>query len=625
MFQSTWLLRPGVNGSASRRPGGVRPRVEALEDRVLLTWGSTPPATIVVPSNVPSLTLPVASQFVEGTASISSKKEIDWYKFTAPTTGNYTVLAQTPSRSSSLDPVLGVYNSQGQRVAFNDDLATNNRDSGVTVSLTAGATYYVGITNYTTSRTGDYTYSITRPPATTGQKVLYVNFDGASISRTELARWAGTDWAVMVNEFDSGSDGITVQRFLKDVSSGSRDAVIGQIMNYLSADLAPFGITVQRVTGDAVENLGGTTLFFGRSNLSYGYAHVAGDIDIGNNNRTDIAFVYDEYWDHFGDGIFSVNDTALAMADVALHEAGHNYGLWHVQSGLALESMGLRYSNDDQYFWVQNTSYLDQTFDEYMDDQGYAHGPTAGADPQNSYRSMLNGFGVAQGYAPPANSILHYLNEELHSFGHDHHDAGDDALARRLAGGPKGGPAAATVNLGPAGSLAPAGQALTQLLSESTGMIQAPISSGAASAAQFRPALAAVAASYGSSSPAAVPLSATTTSARATEQKTFTSERGSEAEPVEEPLPNCAGLSRELPVFELAAQPASARASAEQAEGPHDLIAPPATGTIVWFEAARERHADSAGLLALSLTLMGGAAAVGSEVRRERAQATAIR
>ncbi|MBL8797991.1 MAG: hypothetical protein JNM56_29100 [Planctomycetia bacterium] len=544
--------------------------------------------------------------------SISSKKEIDWYKFQAPTTGAYTILAQTPSRSSALDPVLGVYNSQGQRVAFNDDIASNNRDSGVTVALTAGATYYIGITNYTGSKPGDYTYSITRPAGTTGQKVLYLNFDGASISRTELARWAGTDWAVMVNEFDSGSDGIIVQRFLQDVSASARDAVISQIVDYLTADLAPFGITVQRVTGGAAENLGGTTLFFGRSNLSYGYAHVAGDIDIGNNNRTDIAFVYDEYWDHMGDGIFSVNDTALALADVALHEAGHTYGLWHVQSGSALETMGLRYSISNQSFWVQNTSYLDQTFNEYVDSRRNGHGPTSGPDPQNSYRSMFNVFGVAPDYAPPTGSILRYLSEELYSFGHDHHDADDAALARRLAGAPKDGGAIGT-DLARSIPAPLSGQALAQLRAEPGEAIQGPSQSGkiVAAAGSTLPA------AFRSASAAAPRPSTLLSSARASGQP----DQAGEFETATGALPDHATTIRELPVFELAAQPHIASPLAEQLVP----IEHATTAALVWFEETRERPAATSGLLALSLTLLGGAAVVGSEVRRERREATGLR
>jgi hypothetical protein len=73
---------------------------------------------------------------------------------------------------------------------------------------------------------------------------------------------------------------------------------------------------------------------------------------------------------------------------VTLHEAGHTWGLWHVSSGTYAETMGLRYSTNDQSKWVQNTSYLDRTFAALVDSSGYAHGP----GPQNSYQRMMQTF-----------------------------------------------------------------------------------------------------------------------------------------------------------------------------------------------------------------------------------------
>jgi Bacterial pre-peptidase C-terminal domain len=56
-----------------------------------------------------------------------------------------------------------VYNFNGQRIAYNDDIATNNSDSQVTVALTGGQTYFVGISNYTGTPNGAYSWSIAGP------------------------------------------------------------------------------------------------------------------------------------------------------------------------------------------------------------------------------------------------------------------------------------------------------------------------------------------------------------------------------------------------------------------------------------------------------------------------------
>src|SRR5207249_3499929 len=40
---------------------------------------------------------------------------------------------------------------------------------------------------------------------------IYVNFDGATISRADLVRWAGTQWAVNLPALDADANGINVQ------------------------------------------------------------------------------------------------------------------------------------------------------------------------------------------------------------------------------------------------------------------------------------------------------------------------------------------------------------------------------------------------------------------------------
>jgi Bacterial pre-peptidase C-terminal domain len=132
--------------------------VTALEDRVNMSWGGVPPA-LAFPTNAVRLTLDAQAQ-AQAPAAITAN-EVDFYRFTAPTTGNYHIGAATPT--SSLDTVLAVYNWNGQRIAYNDDISANNSDSQVTVSLTAGQTYFVGITNYTGSPNGGYSWFIAGP------------------------------------------------------------------------------------------------------------------------------------------------------------------------------------------------------------------------------------------------------------------------------------------------------------------------------------------------------------------------------------------------------------------------------------------------------------------------------
>lgn len=151
------------------------------------------------------------------------------------------------------------------------------------------------------------------------------------------------------------------------------------ILQHVQIDLQPYCITVERHYGSAVEGTGETTVFVGPSTMFH--PHIASALDFGNDNPTDVAFVGEEDW---GD----VDHTILALSDVVLHEAGHTFGLFHVnteQNGVLYpETMGLRYSSP-QSEWIQDTSFLDRTFEEYDD-----HGGGRGA--QNAHDVMMSNF-----------------------------------------------------------------------------------------------------------------------------------------------------------------------------------------------------------------------------------------
>src|SRR3954471_8910271 len=137
--------------------------LESLEQRLALTWAGVPPVAIAPPSTAVGVTL--VSNDASGSATIAST-EVDYYSFTATTTGSYVISATTPS--SSLDTVLGVFSSTGQRLGYNDDISyPSNTDSRVTINLTAGTKYYVGTTNYSSGSRGAYTWSVDGPAVTT--------------------------------------------------------------------------------------------------------------------------------------------------------------------------------------------------------------------------------------------------------------------------------------------------------------------------------------------------------------------------------------------------------------------------------------------------------------------------
>src|SRR6476469_8425811 len=107
--------------SGSRRQSGNwktgrsrRLCIENLEQRLALTWAGVPPTAIAPPTTAVAVTL--ASNDASGSATIATT-EVDYYSFTATTTGTYVISATTPT--SNLDTVLGVFSSAGQRLAYN--------------------------------------------------------------------------------------------------------------------------------------------------------------------------------------------------------------------------------------------------------------------------------------------------------------------------------------------------------------------------------------------------------------------------------------------------------------------------------------------------------------------------
>ena len=481
---------------SDRRP---KLKFDVLEERALPSWAGTPPTIIAPPDTAGKVAITSSKPVKFANASIT-KNEVDFFTFVAPTTGSYNFEATTPK--SDMDTVLGVFDTFGNRVAFNNDFG-GGTDSSVNFSLLAGQKIFFGITNHTDTPGGKYRWQVTSPgaddkyeendsitkaknlgniktnkvladlkmldltdffkfsfkgqadatsevqidfnnslgdlelrlfdklgnlvrastgntnsevisldgfigstfyiqvygasfatnpdydlslnvaatPVAKARRTLYLNFDGAEISRAKLESY-GAGWGdpSFVDYFDSDANGITIDPLLS--GRGDREQIIKRMLYHLNQDLNQFGVTAKRHFGSAVENKNTTTIFLGPSSLTGGY-HIACDIDIGNGNPTDIAFVGNEDWG-------SAEDTALALADVTLHEAGHTWGLWHVSSGTDLESMGLRY-NTPQSSWLANTSFRDTTYAQYSN-----HGPSS----INTFQTMHTIFGY--GFASPA-------------------------------------------------------------------------------------------------------------------------------------------------------------------------------------------------------------------------------
>ena len=154
---STWRRNSARKSLATARR---RPLLgEILESRWTPAWSGVPPTLITPPPNSVGVILDTQRD-ASGQAAIAAS-EVDYYTFVAPVSGSYRFGATTPS--SNLDPVLGIFSATGQRLAYNDDISNSNLDSQVTLNLIVGTRYYVGVTNYTGSGSGSYTWTIDGP------------------------------------------------------------------------------------------------------------------------------------------------------------------------------------------------------------------------------------------------------------------------------------------------------------------------------------------------------------------------------------------------------------------------------------------------------------------------------
>lgn len=187
--------------SYSQRPrqlSGQRLHLEPLEDRLTLSWAGVPPAWIPVPTNAVPVALN-AQAAAQGGAAIT-RNEVDYYSFAAPRNGAYTLAALTPY--SNLDTVLGVFRANGQRLAYNDDISWFNTDSRLTINLVGGQRYYFGITNYTYSPGGSYTWSVQGPGGSIGPSGQGFHIDltitGMTANQQAAFRQAAARWEQII-------------------------------------------------------------------------------------------------------------------------------------------------------------------------------------------------------------------------------------------------------------------------------------------------------------------------------------------------------------------------------------------------------------------------------------------
>ncbi len=171
-------------------------------------------------------------------------------------------------------------------------------------------------------------------------KQLFLQFDGASISRAELDRWSTTsDWNPGV-PIPSSQSFIRVQPF--DDSIDSPESIIFTAMQEVHDNFAGFGFDIIRLEPgmSAIEGIGATTVFVGPFAPNAGIIlDVPGELGRAstveenfNPKSTDIAFV-------FGFAGVGINEKARFLGNIISHEAAHTFGVRHVQTTAAGDLM----------------------------------------------------------------------------------------------------------------------------------------------------------------------------------------------------------------------------------------------------------------------------------------------
>ncbi len=198
---------------------------EALEVRLALTWAGIPPTSITPPVGV-SVAFDSQNN-ASGSATIAST-EVDYYSLVATVTGNYVISTST-TFVSALDTVMGVFSSSGQRLAFNDDISRFDSDSQLTIGLTAGTRYYIGITNYSSSQQGSYNWTIDGPD---GPPIPTIDLSGSQLSASNASGWGKTITvqAQVQNTGNTDSDTFLVRWYVSRDPTGAT----GKIALYLT-------------------------------------------------------------------------------------------------------------------------------------------------------------------------------------------------------------------------------------------------------------------------------------------------------------------------------------------------------------------------------------------------------
>lgn len=323
----------GMGAGSRRRSRGALLRVLSISAvSILAGCGVTlPGGTTVGPPGDSFKTAAFLPLKADGTQTLSGSiagDRVDVYDLGPVVPGDRLVISVEPAAGSLLDPTLAVFDGNEELFAFNDDrdLAAQQFGSAIDdVIVTASDHCFIAIGKFSFDPNGGaYDASVriehTGQVPTPAVQVLLLDFDGGAFT-------IENEGSFNLSAFDASD--------IDAAYAGKTAQIKARIAEVVRARFRDTGLQI--VTTDENPSLTpGTfsTIHFGSfSATKFG---VADGVDQGNRDLCDDGIVFIERFDDPFASQPTDEGIAVAIGNVAAHEAGHLLGLNHVADITAL-------------------------------------------------------------------------------------------------------------------------------------------------------------------------------------------------------------------------------------------------------------------------------------------------